>query len=289
MDKIKLTGIESEKNFREFYYLTYQGDNNIEQISEHKHDFFELMLYIYGSVEFKVEDFTYALQYGDIIVIPPNVKHKANIHTEKGSYRRYVLWLTEDFINSLVEFDDSMSHIFETMRKIETYRIQISQKDINHLIYILAEVMEKQHTKEFGYQTKCKSMLYDLFFEINSILYQNEHYTSVLQKKDIYIEIADYIKDNLKGDLSLDTLANQFFMSKYHMLHVFKENMSITIHKYIVIRRLELGKALILSGETISKVHESCGFKDYVTFYRAFKKRYGMSPTAYYEKYNHSS
>ena len=289
MEKINLTGIESEVNFSEFYYLNYQGDNNIEQIGEHKHEFYELLLYIHGSVEYKVEDFTYTLQYGDIIVIPPNVMHKASIQTEKGSYRRYVLWLREDFIKSLVEFDDSMSYLFDTMRKLETYRIQIPQKDINHLIYILAEVIEKQHTMEFGYQTKCKSMLYDLFYEINSTLYQDDHYAFQLQKKDTYLVIADYIKNNLNEDLSLDTLANQFFMSKYHMLHVFKEKMNISIHKYIVIRRLELAKVLILSGEAVSKVHESCGFKDYVTFYRAFKKRYGMSPTAYYEKYSHRS
>lgn len=286
MDKIRLKGMESEEYFREFYYINYKGDNNIEQISGHKHEFYELLLYIYGSVDFKVEDFTYALQYGDIIVIPPNVMHKANIQTEKGSYRRYVLWLTEDFIKSLVEFDDSMRYLFETMRKKETYRIQIPQKDINHLIYILAEVMEKQQTMEFGYQTKCKSMLYDLFYEINSTLYQEDHYAFQLQKKDTYLEIADFIKNNLNEDLSLDTLANQFFMSKYHMLHVFKEKMNISIHKYIVIRRLELAKVLILSGEAISKVHESCGFKDYVTFYRAFRKRYGMAPAAYYEKYS---
>lgn len=119
MDKIRLTGMQSEEYFREFYYINYKGDNNIEQISGHKHEFYELLLYIYGSVDFKVEDFTYALQYGDIIVIPPNVMHKANIQTEKGSYRRYVLWLTEDFIKSLVEFDDSMRYLFETMRKKE--------------------------------------------------------------------------------------------------------------------------------------------------------------------------
>lgn len=146
--------------------------------------------------------------------------------------------------------------------------------------------MEKQQTMEFGYQTKCKSMLYDLFYEINSTLYQEDHYAFQLQKKDTYLEIADFIKNNLNEDLSLDTLANQFFMSKFHMLHVFKEKMNISIHKYIVIRRLELAKVLILSGEAISKVHESCGFKDYVTFYRAFRKRYGMAPAAYYEKYS---
>ena len=75
------------------------------------------------------------------------------------------------------------------------------------------------------------------------------YYNSNFQNKDVHLEITDYIKENLRGDLSLDKLAEEFYMSKYHMLHIFKEKMSISIHKYIVIRRLEYGKSLILSGE----------------------------------------
>ncbi|UJF15275.1 AraC family transcriptional regulator [Jeotgalibaca sp. MA1X17-3] len=280
MDKTVLTGIENESSFESFYYLTYIGDHKIKQVQEHQHDFYEFLFYMSGDVEYKVEEEIYNLFYGEIIVIPPHTTHAATIKVDKN-YRRYVLWLKEEFINQILEADSTMNYIFEYMERLQTYRIKLMPKDVLSFIESFAEVMEKQLHAEFGHIIKQTSIFYDVFYRLNKLVYEKDQVNQETEEKELHVQISDYIKDHLIEDLSLDLIADHFFLSKYHISHIFKEKMSISIYKYILIRRLELGKALILSGEAVTKVHESCGFKDYVTFYRAFKKRYAMSPSVY--------
>lgn len=289
MDETTCTGLESEEFFQDFYFLSYLGTETLEKVETHKHGFYEIIFYINGDVEYIVDNSPYVPYYGDILMIAPTTVHEAKIAKDSEPYRRYVLWITKDFIQSLVAYDPSMINLFYPLNTNDFHHMRFEEKKMNEIIHLLAEISECQYAKEFSYLTKCKSILYTIFHELNFTKYQNEYYKSNFQKKDVYLKITDYIKQNLKGDLSLDILADEFYMSKYHMLHIFKEKMGISIHKYIIIRRLEYGKFLILSGESISKVHTLCGFKDYATFYRAFVKRNGMSPKEYYKTHKQNS
>ncbi|TCL57196.1 AraC-like DNA-binding protein [Kineothrix alysoides] len=62
---------------------------------------------------------------------------------------------------------------------------------------------------------------------------------------------------HLEEELTLDAIANKFFVSKYYISHIFKYN--------------------------ISQVYQSFGFRDYSSFYRAFKKEFGISPKEFKE------
>ena len=66
-----------------------------------------------------------------------------------------------------------------------------------------------------------------------------------------------------------------------NIAHLFKEKYGLPIHQYIIKKRLSLCKDALLNNEEITEICLLCGFSDYSSFYRAFKKEYGLSPKQY--------
>ena len=97
----------------------------------------------------------------------------------------------------------------------------------------------------------------------------------------VVYDILEYINSNFQEDLSLDALANRFFISKYHLSREFNRIVGTSVYRYIIQKRLILAKQLISSGVPTSTVYQQCGFGDYSNFYRAFKAEYQMSPREY--------
>ena len=78
--------------------------------------------------------------------------------------------------------------------------------------------------------------------------------------------------------MSLERLAKEFYVSKYYIAHLFKDSIGMSIHQYITKKRLLACKEAILGDTGISTAYQMFGFGDYSSFYRAFKKEYGVSP-----------
>jgi len=104
--------------------------------------------------------------------------------------------------------------------------------------------------------------------------------SSYFNERSVVLEIKDYIMKNLKNELSLDTIATNFFMSKYYMCHLFRDETGMTIKNYINLQRISRARELLLSGLTPADIPKLCGYNDYSTFYRTFKKFTGYSPNS---------
>ena len=85
------------------------------------------------------------------------------------------------------------------------------------------------------------------------------------------LDILRYINENLGRDLTIDHLADTFYISKYYMMRLFKQETGYTMGRYISQKRLLLAKDLILSGVPSTQACFDCGFKDYSTFSRSYK------------------
>lgn len=75
-------------------------------------------------------------------------------------------------------------------------------------------------------------------------------------------------------------------MSKYYLMHKFKEQTGYTIHNYIIQKRLIMSNLLIKKGRSITDACMESGFNDYSNFSRAFKKIFMLSPKEYYKKFH---
>ena len=76
----------------------------------------------------------------------------------------------------------------------------------------------------------------------------------------------------------MDLLAKRFFISRYYLMHRFKEVTGYTVHQYISQKRLLRAGELIRQGVSVTRAAEQVGFSDYSTFLRAFRKTFHMSP-----------
>ena len=90
--------------------------------------------------------------------------------------------------------------------------------------------------------------------------------------------ILEYLHEHLTDEISIDQLAETFYLSKYHMMRSFRARTGFTIHGYLTDKRLHLAREMIAKGETALEACYECGYRDYSAFSRAYKKRFQETP-----------
>ncbi|MDO5725398.1 MAG: AraC family transcriptional regulator [Tissierellia bacterium] len=97
--------------------------------------------------------------------------------------------------------------------------------------------------------------------------------------------IKKYLDENYYEDITLDSLANLAYMNKYYLVHEFKKYTGTTPINYLIDRRLEKAKELILdSNLTMEEIAKTVGFNSQSYFNQIFKKKVNASPSMYRSK-----
>jgi AraC-like DNA-binding protein len=88
------------------------------------------------------------------------------------------------------------------------------------------------------------------------------------------------IDDDVLGEHSLQSLATEADLSRFQTLRAFARATGLTPHAYLVERRTQLARRLILAGNPLADAAAASGFADQSHMTRAFRKRYGLTPAA---------
>ncbi len=267
------------------YELFYYKDVSLEHVSFHRHEYYEFYFFLEGSVDYQIRESTYPLKFGDFLLLPPGIPHRPLLRNTHTPYRRFVLWLGKDFYDRLAAQSQDLVYGFQTAATGGPCCFHtadhISRELQGHLIDLLEEIGNKT---SFFHETSVRMMIASLLLTISRLVYDSLHQISPAYENALYLNLCSYISSHLQEDLTLEKLAAFFFVSKYHISHIFKENMGISLHQYIVKKRLEASKNGLLSGLPFNQIIDQYGFHDYTSFYRAFKKEFGLSPTEYREQ-----
>ncbi|QDF28300.1 AraC family transcriptional regulator [Halarcobacter anaerophilus] len=115
---------------------------------------------------------------------------------------------------------------------------------------------------------------------------KTKSFEPLFNDKKIIKHTIEYINDSIETNLSLEELALNSNLSKYHYIRTFKNSTGITPHQYIMMQRVQKAKELILKNVNLNEIASSVGFSDQSHFIRTFKKIYGYVPSQIKENSN---
>lgn len=260
------------------FEIYYYNDRNLPQGKLHMHHYHEFYFFLEGDVSIRINDQISNLKTGDIVFIPPRVNHQAVIHDFGKPYRRFVLWISEGYCSQLRELSEDYLYFINYVSDTGEYILHNDGITFNTIQAKVFQLLEEIQGGRFGRDIQITLGINGLIIHLNRILYEQRHLKYTTEGNNLYQNLINYIEEHLEEELTLNVLANEFFVSKYHISHIFKDNMGVPIHQYILKKRLSVCKAALLGNVNISEVYQSFGFKDYSSFYRAFKKEFGISP-----------
>lgn len=261
----------------EDYRLFHLKDAQGTKIDYHYHEFCKLLLLRSGSGHYMVEGRRYVLEAGDIVLLPSRCVHRPDF--ESGiAYERTIVYIDPDFLSRYSTTDCDLLQVLSG----EWGNVLRPDSRCRKQIYALADRLE--HTLEtlgYGQGIISNTVLLQLLVEIGKALQnpQAVHPTPIEPASGRVSEIQRYIDAHLEEDLTIGEIARQFYISKYHMMRQFRSETGISIHAYLLERRLFLARERISQGMRATDSCFQSGFRSYSSFTRAYAKRFGTTPT----------
>ena len=259
-----------KENYRVFHIRDQRGG----AFDFHYHEFDKIVLFIGGKVTYTVEGREYVLKSGDILLVRHGDIHKPVIDPAE-EYERIVIWMDSGFLKS----NHSLGKCFDTAAQRGSRLLRLPGEKQNR-IFGVARAFIGDGESEFASGFMRDTLLFQLLILINRAII-SESETAEFVSDSRIDAVIEYINGNLFSELSVEKISCEFFISRYYLMHRFKELTGKTVLSYIQSKRLLHAASLLNGGLSAKEACYKSGYKDYSVFLKAFKKEFDTTPTEY--------
>lgn len=271
----------NEENDTLFYFFDYDvrtEDKNMQ--FQHFHTFYELCVMMGPNTRHILEGKPYDMETFDIIGIPPNVLHRSQYPPGDPCKRLIIQFNVPRHVTGLSNEYERLLSIFHQEVPIFRFDAELQKHLFSKLNDIFLLAPKTDSMRDLIIHLKFTEFLTLLFLNQGRNQYTNKSEMTPMEKK-IY-SVTSYIHAHYSEDLSLDTLAQNFYISSCYLSHQFKDVTGFTLTDYIQMTRVRNIQSLLINTQIpITEAALSCGFASFSQFNRVFQKHIGMSPSQY--------
>ncbi len=257
------------------YEIFHYNEPMANEIKVHNHDFYEVFFLLDGDIFYWMEGEVYHLRKGDILFIDPITLHRPIISADTPLYERIVLWIDKSYLDSISADKIKLSDCFDPK---SSYLLHPNSSQRAELTEKFGNLVREYYSDEYGASLYANGLFLQIMVELNRMRKTAYPPQTTADTSPLVSKVVEYIGEHFNEELSLDRLAEKFFVSKYHISHEFSSNVGTSVYRYITLKRLTAAKRMLMEKSSPGEVYLRCGFKDYTSFFRAFKTEYGISP-----------
>ena len=243
----------------------------------HCHQGYEIYYYISGDASFIVEGNQYKLDKRCFLIIRPMEFHNIVFHSS-AQYEHFYINFSPDELD-FINIDPQILEPFTSHAPGVNNLYPINENDAFHSLFINLKNAANLPSPESAMQAQF--LLGELLLQISLKYKHSNTVFSNTNSNTLINDVLTHLNANITKNITIEELATKFFVSKYYLCHKFKKATNISIKEYVLQKRIALAKRLLESGVKPTLVEPQCGFAEYSTFYRAFKRLTNKRPDDY--------
>ena len=251
-------------------------DINHKWRGTHFHDEIEIVYVDKGELSVEVQNETFNLTTGQIVLISSKVIHKI-IPFKLGSVFTYIQLNINEYMK-----DDIHTPLIFNFTQSDSISAYVKERDQGELWNITSKLLDEYKNKDTAYYEYIYAYIHMLIAYMTRQGLFNTYDKTIRQKIFRLMPAIEYANNNFPYKLKIDDIASQINVTKYHFCKLFKDATGQSFSAYInYVRIIKAEELLLSSDKTISEIAFSCGFNSVQYFNRIFVNRYGYSPFKY--------
>ena len=243
----------------------------------HYHEFCKILMLVSGSGGYTVDGQRYVLLSGDIVLVGSHTVHRPEF--EPGAvYERIILYISPEFLRRSGVPGCDLSEIFSGANG---HVLRPEEPERKRLFSLAAHLERELAGEDYGREILSAAALLRLLVQLGRNLRRTDapRPGPLTPGNERIAAILRHLDRHLAEDICIDDLAEQFYLSKYHMMRLFRRETGTTIHGYLTERRLMMARELMARGMSATDACFRSGWRSYCSFTRAWGKRFGSTPT----------
>lgn len=267
----------------EVYFAHRFFDQEAYQAHPHFHDMNEVVLPMIADGNFLINQDLYQLQPGIVMLIAAGSIHRST-RRAGNKIESYVLYYPSSILE---EFSTPKSDLFACYADYNGYAL-LPEGARRHFTEMFKKCLpDSSGNEDFGADIKRNMIFVELMLDMRPYLNGGKEIRKATGKQNRMVsEVLLYIAEHISSKLTLDTLSERFYISKFNLCHIFKEVTGFTVIEYINNLRVQRAMTLIRDGASMYDVRKNTGFNNQSHFIKTFTKIAGSTPGAYAKAYS---
>lgn len=241
----------------------------------HRHNTYEIYLFLQGNIHFYQNHHCYELSAGDLVLLSPFHMHRV-VSEENTIYERITINISSAMLKNLSTETTDLASCFLKDEEEICKPVSLPDEQLASFISYSNKLSEALSSDSYGADIRTRIYISQILLLINECQKNLSPAPNIMPQ--LVQNIMLYIQEHLEDEITLADLSSKFYVSKTQISRSFKRHTGLTLRTYILDQRIQKTKQLLKRGYTISEACFSSGFSDYSNFMRSFKKMTGLTP-----------